>query len=130
MENFEWECNKIFIYFGMPQVLTAVKFVQKLRQSAEILCHCLISIVAMSQQGDKYPLNIAVAATCSPNCTLIIYHNYHIAHRFNCIEGYCQLNNREYTANVRFIREGFEKRVSRDKSVNMLTCWYKDNHFI
>ena len=43
----------------MPQVLTAVKFVQKLRQSAEILCHCLISIVAMSQQGDKYPLNIA-----------------------------------------------------------------------
>ena len=25
---------------------------------------------------------------------------------------------------MRFIREGFEKRVSRDKSVNMLTCWY------
>ena len=59
----------------MPQVLTAVKFVQKLRQSAEILCHCLISIVAMSQQGDKYPLNIAVAATCSPKCRLKYHRN-------------------------------------------------------
>ena len=61
----------------MPQVLTAVKFVQKLRQSAEILCHCLISIVAMSQltAGRQYPLNIAVAATCSPKCRLKYHRN-------------------------------------------------------
>ena len=61
--------------FEMPQVLTAVKFVQKLRQSAEILCHCLTSIVAMSQQGDKYPFNIAFFATGSSKCRLECHRN-------------------------------------------------------
>ena len=29
------------------------------------------------------------------------------------ILGYCSLNKEEYTAKVKFIREGFEKRVRR-----------------